>query len=246
MAACVIYLLLGHPLQHLVAARLGRLGRVERVVLAGRLRQAGEQRGLGEREVLRRLVEEHPRRGLHADGGLAAVGAVGHDVQVLGRASRACPARPCGCSRARSASFASRILRLQRLLAWTPDVEVADELHRQRRAALRPSRRPRRSSPRRGGCPRSRCRRARRSAGPRSRPSRRASPAGSPSRRPACAGCRTRCAELRAVRRVDDAALALRQGLEVGDRRRVGRRSSRRSPRPRCPQRDPPSRGRRG
>ena len=77
------HLEVGHLGQHLVAAGLGLLGRAHRRVGGRRLREAGQQRGLVQLEVLDRLPEVHARRRLHADRGLAAERAERHRVQVL-------------------------------------------------------------------------------------------------------------------------------------------------------------------
>ena len=74
---------LGHLLQHLVAPLQRRRGVAEGVVLRRRLRQAGEQRGLVEVEVLDVLVEERHRRRLDAERGAPADGAVRDVVEVL-------------------------------------------------------------------------------------------------------------------------------------------------------------------
>ena len=124
----------GHLAQHVVAA-LGRLrGVAERVVLAGRLRQAREQRGLRQRQLGGGLVEVRPRGGLHADGGLAAVGPVGHGVEV----ARQDP-RLAGAAGVDVLELLGE-LRLAHLalegLLLAAGVQRADQLHRQRRAAL--------------------------------------------------------------------------------------------------------------
>ena len=75
---------LGHLVEHVVATALGFARVAERVVLRGRLRQPGEQRGLLEVQLRRGFVEEDPRRRLDPDRGLAADRAVGDAVQVLG------------------------------------------------------------------------------------------------------------------------------------------------------------------
>ena len=76
--------LLLHRPQHLVAA-LGRRRRVEEgVVFGGRLRQAGDQRRLGQVEVLGRLAEVGLRRRLGPDRGLPFDRPVGGGVEVGG------------------------------------------------------------------------------------------------------------------------------------------------------------------
>ena len=120
----------GHLGEHLVAP-LPRGGRVqEGVVLRGRLRQAGEQRGLLEVELRCGLVEEHSRRRLHAERRLSADGAVGDAVEVAGqdRALRVVfVVLDC--------ELGLDDLLLERVLV-AAEVEVAHELHRDRRAAL--------------------------------------------------------------------------------------------------------------
>ena len=62
-----------HAVEHVVLPIARRLREPLRVVLARALRQTGEQRGLGDREVLDVDVEEGLRRGLHAIGACAEV-----------------------------------------------------------------------------------------------------------------------------------------------------------------------------
>ena len=69
-----------HTLEHVVAACLGALGMAIGPQARGRLRQAGEQRGLGERQIPRVLAEVGERGGLDAD----EVAAVGRAVEVEG------------------------------------------------------------------------------------------------------------------------------------------------------------------
>ena len=71
-----------HLREHLVAPLPRGGGVEERVVLRGRLRQAGEQRRLLEIEMRDRLVEIDSRRGLHADHRLPTDGAVRDVVEV--------------------------------------------------------------------------------------------------------------------------------------------------------------------
>ena len=54
---------LGHAIEHPVPARFGRLWKPRRVVVVGRLRQAGEIGCLAERQLIERLVEIGQRRG---------------------------------------------------------------------------------------------------------------------------------------------------------------------------------------
>src|SRR5215210_3338263 len=75
--------LVEHRLEDEVAA-FGRLVRVRKwVVLRGCLRQAGQERSLGQVEVGRGLVEEDLRRRLDTDRRTARVGAVRGSVEVL-------------------------------------------------------------------------------------------------------------------------------------------------------------------
>ena len=120
---------LGHLGEHLVAARLGLLGRAHRGVGARRLRQAGEQRGLVQLQPLHRLAEVDARGGLRADRGLAAERAERHGVEVL----------------VEDPLLGVLVLELLGELgladlalvgALLRDVEVAHQLHRDRRAAL--------------------------------------------------------------------------------------------------------------
>jgi len=74
---------LNHRLQDRSAPLAGGGGIDERVVLRGRLRQAGQQRHLGQVELLDGLIEEHLRSRAHADRRLAPHGAVGNIAQVV-------------------------------------------------------------------------------------------------------------------------------------------------------------------
>ncbi len=130
--------LVGHALQHVVAPRGGGALVEERVVVGGRLRQTGQQRRLAQRQPRGRLVEEDARRGLDADRRLAAHGAVGHRVDVLvddpqlaGAAGMAVLELLGQLGLADLALVAGHAV--PRALAR---VEVAHELHGQRRAAL--------------------------------------------------------------------------------------------------------------
>ena len=71
-----------HLREHRVAAQARGVGVFEGVVLRRRLRQARQQCRLLQVELGDRFVEEDARRRLHADGGLAADGAVGDAVEV--------------------------------------------------------------------------------------------------------------------------------------------------------------------
>jgi hypothetical protein len=119
---------LGHLAQDVVAAR-GRAARLaERVVGARRLREPGQEGGLGQRELGRALVEEGPRGGLDADRRLAAVRPVGHGVEVLREDPLlALAAGVLVLELLGELGLAD--LALQRPFAG--DVEAADELHRQ-------------------------------------------------------------------------------------------------------------------
>ena len=66
-------LVVGHAIQHPVAADLGGLGVAERVVVVGRLGQHGEEGGLGQGQLVERLVEVGCGSGGDAVGLLAEV-----------------------------------------------------------------------------------------------------------------------------------------------------------------------------
>src|SRR4051794_916349 len=126
--------LVGHPLQDVVATGLRGAGVQERVVLRGRLRQAGQQRRLAQLEVGGRLVEEDARRGLDADRGLAADGPERDAVEVLREDPELALAPGVEVLEVLGElGLADLSLEGALLLAR---VEVAHELHRQRRAAL--------------------------------------------------------------------------------------------------------------
>ena len=120
----------GHLRQHLVASLPGCALVAERVVFRGRLRQPREQRRLLEVQLRGRPVEEDARCRLDADRGLPADGAVGDAVEVAGE------------DRALGVVFVvvDRQLGLDDLLAQrvlvAAQIQVAHELHRDRRAAL--------------------------------------------------------------------------------------------------------------
>ena len=124
----------GHLLQDLVAARDRDGRRAERVVLAWRLGQAGQQRGLGERQARGALVEVRARRRRDADRLLAAVRPVGHGVEVLGEDPLLALLAGVDVLELLG-ELGLAHLALERLLA-VARVQRADELHRQRRAAL--------------------------------------------------------------------------------------------------------------
>ena len=75
--------LVGHPLQHEVAARRGALHVDERALPLGRLEDAGDERRLLERQLLVRLVEIQPRRRLDAVRAVAEVHLVAVDREDL-------------------------------------------------------------------------------------------------------------------------------------------------------------------
>jgi hypothetical protein len=72
-----------HPADHVVAALAGRPGVAARVVGRGRLRQAGQERGLGHRELVERLVEVGERRRGHAVGARSEEDLVQVELQDL-------------------------------------------------------------------------------------------------------------------------------------------------------------------
>ena len=123
------HLEVGHLLQHLVAALLGRARRAGRRVVRRRLREPGEQRGLLQRQVLDVLGEVDPGGGLDADRGLPADGAVRDRVEVLleDPLLRVLVLELLG---------ELRLADLALVGALAGDVERPDELHRDRRAAL--------------------------------------------------------------------------------------------------------------
>ena len=75
--------LVGHALQHDVAARRRALHVHERALPLGRLEDAGDERRLLERQLLVRLVEVEPRRRLDAVGAVAEVHLVAVDREDL-------------------------------------------------------------------------------------------------------------------------------------------------------------------
>ena len=152
---------LQHRAQHLVAPpeRVRRMA--DRIVDRRRLRQPCEERRLRERQPLRARREERLRACLRAE----RMPAVEHLVEI--RAED--PAlRPC----LRELLGEARLLQLARQrLPRLPDVEIPDELLRDRRAALDDAPRTRHPCRARARSPGSRARRAARSGCPRSRPS---------------------------------------------------------------------------
>ncbi len=123
------HVLLPHGAQHVVAPLLREHGVPERVVVARRLWQSGEHRSLRQRQLLCVLVEVRLRGRL----GAVRVAPVEHRVQVHGEDLGLRPAvlrldREPGLVELALDRLAPRAVR---------DVEVADELLRDRRAALR-------------------------------------------------------------------------------------------------------------
>ncbi len=125
---------LRHLAQDLVAAALGGRAVGDRRVQRGRLRQAGEQRRLVQVEVLRALVEVDPGGRLGADRGLAADRAVRDGVEVLleDPLLRVLVLELLGELRLADLALVAG----QALARLVGGVEVADELHADRRAAL--------------------------------------------------------------------------------------------------------------
>ena len=111
--------------QHLVATVERRLRVVERVVHRRRLRQPRQERRLEQRQLAGGLREVRLRRGLDAVGVVAVV----HGVQVLVEDLRLRPL-------ARELDREARLLDLARERLLLAGVEVADELLRDRGAAL--------------------------------------------------------------------------------------------------------------
>ena len=139
-----------------------RRGRVdERVVGARRLRQAGEQRRLRQRQLLRGLVEERVRRGLDAVGALAVEDGVEVGREDLGLRVLVLQLHGDPGLVDLAAERAAARLALQ--------VEVLRELLRDRRAALADAARLQVVDRPRGRCRASRARRAASSACPRPR-----------------------------------------------------------------------------
>ena len=125
---------LGHLAQDLVAALLGLRRREDRRVGRRRLRHAGEHRRLAQRQVLHALVEVQPRGRADADRRLAADRAVRDRVEVLGQ-------HPVLGVRllqlARQLGLADlALVAVDALARAVLGVEVAHELHGQRRGAL--------------------------------------------------------------------------------------------------------------
>ncbi len=116
---------LEHGPEHVVSTRDRRLPVVERVVDRRRLRQPGEQRGLGERQVTRVPREVGLRRGLDPVGVVAVV----DRVQVLAQDH---VLRPASAQLDREA----RLLDLALERTFVAGVEVGGELLGDRRAAL--------------------------------------------------------------------------------------------------------------
>ena len=122
-----------HRLQHLGAAAQ-RVGRVqEGVVVRRRLGQAGQQRVLGQAQLLDRLVEEHLRSGGDAVGGLAADGPVGHVVEVVVEDP---VLGVLGLELLGELGLDDLVLQIVCCPVAVRQVGVVDELHGQRRRAL--------------------------------------------------------------------------------------------------------------
>ena len=180
---------LPHRVQHLVPAGQRGVRVPERVVHRRRLRQAGEQRRLHERQLRGRLGEVRPGRRLRA----VRVPAVEDLVEVVGEDLLA----RVLLEELRGEAGLLDLARQRPLRV--ADVEVAHELLCDRRPALHDVALREVLVERRGGCPGSRERRAARSARPRSPPwpraatarsSRAAAAAGSsPTARPRAAAC---------------------------------------------------------
>ena len=119
-----------HRPQHLVAPLPRQAGMHQRVVVRRRLRQAGEQRRLAQRQPAGGRGEVGLGGRLDSDRGQAAVGPIGGRVQVLGedRGLRVAGVLLIGQMRLDD-------LALERV-ARVLDVEVADQLLGDRRAAL--------------------------------------------------------------------------------------------------------------
>ena len=122
--------LFDHRPEHLVAPFQSRLGVEEGVVFRGRLRQAGDQRRLGQVEVLGRFAEVGLRRRLGPDRGLPFDRPVGRGVEVLGEDPVAVV-----LFEEFFGEFRFGDLAFQRLFVVL-DVEVADQLLGDRRGAL--------------------------------------------------------------------------------------------------------------
>ncbi len=114
-----------HAVEHMALARRGTLQVVERVERRGRLRQAGEHRGLGQREGGHRLAEVGARRGGEAVRAVAEEDLVHVHLEDL-------VLREVGLDLEREQDLVD--LARDRLLGR--QVEVARDLHRDRRAAL--------------------------------------------------------------------------------------------------------------
>ena len=117
--------LIPHGAQHRVAPRERLPGLGERVVGGRRLRQPGEQRRLAQRRSLRRLREVGLRRRLDPVGEVAVV----HLVEIRGE-------DPLLRPRIVELDRETRLLELPLHGPLVGDVEVADELLRDRRPAL--------------------------------------------------------------------------------------------------------------
>ncbi len=111
----------------------GRRPVQERVVLRRRLRQAGQQRRLGEVQAGHRGVEEHVRRRGHPVRGLAPDGAVGDVVEVAAQDPVLAVA---GLELLSQLGLHDLVLEVVLGLDASRHVDVVDQLHGQRGRAL--------------------------------------------------------------------------------------------------------------
>ncbi len=115
-----------HALQDVFLTDFRALRIHDRVVRRRRLRQAGEHRGLGERDVLQVLAEIHARRGREAVRALAQIDLVHVQLENLVLGERA-------LDLVRKQHF----IDLARVRLFARQEEVARDLHRDRARALR-------------------------------------------------------------------------------------------------------------
>ena len=122
-----------HRLQHFCATVQRGALVDERVVFRRRLRQAGQQRRLRQRQLPHRLVEEHLRGRLDAVRGLAADGSVRDVVEVVGEdpVLGVHPLQLLG-----ELGLDDLVLEIMVGPQVLGQVDVVDELHGQRRGAL--------------------------------------------------------------------------------------------------------------
>ena len=122
-----------HRLQHLGApvARGGGVG--ERVVLRRRLGQTRQQRRLGQAQLVHRLVEEHLRGSLHAVGLLVADRPIRHVVQV---AVQDPGLGVLGGQLLGQLGLDDLVFQIPGGAQLLAEIEVVDQLHRQRRGTL--------------------------------------------------------------------------------------------------------------